>query len=534
MLPLLSAAAMIAASLAPQTAWEPCQLGPEGEQVAAECATVGMPLDHESGEGTMGIAVARVRGGGETHTQVWFLDGGPGDAGIDTLPRLAPLLAEPGIDVYTLDHRGVGRSGLLRCEAQQAADSAEGNEITAEEWPACIEAITAQRADLDALTASQAAYDVLELIRANRQDGARVVLLGVSYGSYWAQRVLQLDPQAIDGVVLDGIVPPDWTFAEFDAALDAMTRDLLGYCADDAECSEHLGADPAAMAAALPARIDAGHCPDLQIDGATVRLLLGNMIMGGEDVWPYIPATIYRFDRCRLRDLLAIGEMFARLFESGDVGAELPSHSPVLQRHVAMSELWPQSPPSTDELDAAIASAVATTGVSASFSRTYDAWPRYERPAGRERLPDYTGPMLLLHGSLDPTVRPQRLQALLRHYSATGQTAAIMPGGGHVLLGDSNCARAVTLAFLRDPATPPDLGCVLAGRDPLQPPVGTASPFGTDDLYGGWPSDLEILLGAVAVAVIGGGIASVWWWRRRLQRRGKAAHHRAGDEHGTL
>ena len=186
-------------------------------------------------------------------------------------------------------------------------------------------------------------------------------------------------------MILDGIVPADWTFAEFDESLDGAGRRLLERCVRSSECAGHLGPDPIALAEALPGKFDSGHCPDLsnEIDGAMLRLVFGNMMMGGPDVWPYIPAMIYRMDRCKIRDLEAAGALFETLFESEDAG-EPESHSPVLQRHVAMSELWPESGGSPAGFEAALTRTTMTTGVSASFAKTYADWPRYpQRRTGR-------------------------------------------------------------------------------------------------------------------------------------------------------
>ena len=49
-------------------------------------------------------------------------------------------LLEAKVDIYTMDHRGVGRSDRLECEAAQASTSGSPGFgwIRVEELPACI------------------------------------------------------------------------------------------------------------------------------------------------------------------------------------------------------------------------------------------------------------------------------------------------------------------------------------------------------------------------------------------------------------
>lgn len=500
--------------------WQECTLGSGDTALAADCATVQMPAFHGSDpDTTFTVAVARHRGAGEGEpTRLWYVDGGPGDSGIDALPRLRQVFPEPGVDIYTFDHRGVGRSGRLSCPQQEAPASEEGREIAATEWPACIDHIRAERDDLDALTTTQAAHDLAALVAA--QPPARDVVFGASYGTYLVNRYLLLYPDQPDGVILDGLVPADWTFAEFDAGLATVGERLLDRCAADAGCADRLGPDPAARARELARRFDEGHCADLQVDGNTIRLLLGNLLMGGPEIWPYIPPLIHRLEQCRLRDLLAVSSMVEQLFEEGALG-EPASHSPVLQRHVALSEMWPEPPPDLARLTAVTDAAPMTTGVSVGFARTAPLWPTYPRPELAGRFARYDGPLLLLHGGLDPTMPEGRLEGLREALSGPATTFVLFPDRGHVALNDNPCARSLYRSFLHDPAAPLDTSCI--ERDtafaPASLPPGAESVFGTRDLWGDSMSPQEWQLIFFAGAAVLAMVATTWAVVRRWRRR---------------
>ncbi len=363
-------------------------------------------------------------------------------------------------------------------------DSESGREVTRTEWDGCVSFLRQSRPDLDALTTTQSAHDLARLIELSRPPGAEVIVFGASYGTYWANRYLQLYPNQPSAVILDGLVPADWTMAELDAGLPGTATALLQECARQPVCRDHLGDDPAGLAAALPARFDSGHCSILGIDGATVRLLLGNMLMGGEEVWPYIAPMIHRLDQCRWRDLLAIGDLFAGLFEEGDAGEEPESHSQVLQRHVSLSELWPDPAPSAAALRQIVEAAPMTTNVSASFAEGYEAWPRYPREPRFGQWARYEGPALLLYGSRDPTMPVERLAEIRSRYALPGHTFVLVPDAGHVVINTGECVQSIYAAFLMEPTAGLDTACLeqqpALSLETL--PESTTSLFRTDDL----------------------------------------------------
>ncbi len=504
-------------------AWGPC--GADSPHDDAECAHVTLPLDYDAPDaGTIGIAAGRIMGDQDEtsgRAQLWYIPGGPGDSGIEALGRLHAIFGELGVDIYSLDPRGVGGTELLRCPDQEAEDSEEGRELSTEEWAACIDWLAANRSDLGYLTTTASARDLGAAVDMMSTPEDRVIIFGASYGSYWTNRYLNLFPEQPDGVILDGIVPADWTFAEFDESLDGAGRRLLERCVRSTECAAHLGADPIALAEELPDRFDDGHCPDLsnEIDGAMLRLVFGNMMMSGPEVWPYIPAMIYRMDRCRIRDLEAAGALFETLFESEDAG-EPASHSPVLQRHVAMSELWPEVGASPAGFEAALKRTTMTTGVSASFAKTYADWPRYPRDELVGVTADYSGPMLLLHGGLDPTMPVERLEALIDHFDGPGQEFVFFPDSGHVTVSDNSCSQSMYASFIANPGEPVDRSCVdTADAFNLGAPETDAPLFGTDDFWGESATTMEIVVIVINVLIAAAMAGLVVWTARFMRRR---------------
>ena len=473
----------------PAIEWEPCSLVPGANDGLAECASVEMPLFHDDPEGpTISIAVKRLRAQNTSRGQFWFIDGGPGDSGIANFAAPAAFAQVfDDLDIYTLDHRGVGGSERLSCPDQEAENSELGREISENEWNDCIAHLLQQYGDnLNAFTTTESARDLGQLIEATRQPGQKVWVWGVSYGTFLVNRYLQLFSDQADGIIMDSLQPADWSFSEFDAGLDQIGRLLLTRCGEDPRCSSFLGSDPEATAEALLEKLKNGHCSELGVTPELLRILLGSMLVIGSPWREYIPAVIHRLNRCAEADQLAIIHLFDALSGEDGLASEPASHSQVLQFHVAISELWREDAPSAEELEAALDSTIMTTAVSVSFARLIDKWPTYDPASYDDTFANYDGPMLMLQSGLDFAMPVERLQEMRQVFSGPNQTFAFFPNAQHGVINNNDCAGSLYVSFLFDPEAPLDLSCI-DQAPPLNfdgDPEITKFLFGTTDIWG--------------------------------------------------
>ena len=116
LLPITLALAALLAGAASASAAErgtPCPRG-------VQCRTVTVPLDR-SGEvpGSVALHVGIIRARKATRAPILALAGGPGQATVPFTADFADELASRGAgrDLITLDTRGTGWSGLVRCRA---------------------------------------------------------------------------------------------------------------------------------------------------------------------------------------------------------------------------------------------------------------------------------------------------------------------------------------------------------------------------------------------------------------------------------
>ncbi len=196
------------------------------EDGSLTCSVLRVPLDRSGGSpGTLRLRVATT--GPRRAPVVLLLSGGPGEAAIFILPRVRALL--PGlahrVRLVTIDQRGTGR-GALRCPAlQREMGASDLAPPTARAVRACAAAIGPRRrffsttdtvADLDALR---------QALHADR-----MVLDGVSYGTYVAERYALAHPNAVRGLVLDSVVPHAGVNVFSDTPMRATPRVLRAAC----------------------------------------------------------------------------------------------------------------------------------------------------------------------------------------------------------------------------------------------------------------------------------------------------------------
>lgn len=181
---------------------------------------------------------------------LWYVPGGPGQSS-RTLELIIPAFigkVPPGSFIYSVDHRGLGKSTPLASEEDKTL--LESYPSDALLLPEILERKQRELGILTPLTRAlrveNVARDLLKSVQLSGKDsqGRRNFLLSVSYGTMIARRVLQLAPRGtFEAVILDGLAPverieisneSDRTIEEFcnavpscKAKLDFLSNDSL-------------------------------------------------------------------------------------------------------------------------------------------------------------------------------------------------------------------------------------------------------------------------------------------------------------------
>lgn len=404
---------------------------------ASRCTTAHVPLRHEAPDAaSIDLFIRRIPAVERRRGEVWLLAGGPGESGA-SLYELIPTFqrAFPGYDLVIPDHRGVGASARL-CPVQEARDSEDGVALAPSEWGPCIGALYADRARTTAFSVSQAARDVSLLMTRHRGEGP-VYLYGVSYGTQLALRTLQIAPVPLDGLILDGLVPPEtdtqWDLSHRTALVDQVGRAVLG--------AENIPAYEAVIARAANAPWAK------EVPGGNLRTFLGTLLnfpslrariptlidgLSGDDA-TLLTATV--------SDLKAVA---AGLGQGGDARPSLP-----LVMLISASENNPRPGLTKAMVEDESKNALFVSPLPALL--VDPPVPTYEKDAAFGKLPTSIPRTLVIHGTLDPNTAYEGAQAHVALLGSKGPvTFSRVEEGAHLLAYVApSCFAAAASAFVQ-------------------------------------------------------------------------------------
>lgn len=460
---------------------------PDGQnQDTVECGHLIAPEDRSRTDGrTVRLAIAVLKATDETPASDPFvyLSGGPGGPSLELSMQLytpefaAPLQSKR--DLVFFDQRGTGRSQpKLNCpEYVETLFAAYAMNLTAEDdaaatlsgLRACHDRLVGEGINLSAYTSADSAADLQDLMTALAYEQWNIY--GVSYGSRLALTALRDTPEHIRSVILDSTVPVDeplaanWA-ADFEHALNAF----FAGCAAEPFCSATYP-DLEQTFFALLDRLDATPVTLHPIDPATGEAF--DVVLSGDRLLLYIQQTMYRTDQLPLLPLIMA------VTAQGSYGLLTAGYAGWPQG--VASTAWGQTfsvlcgeriPFLTPEVVAQ-----ATAGVRPrirDFGLTWitqfdldvcDFW-EVPPPAAIENEPVASDiPTLILAGEYDPITPPyyaaEAAQTLSRSHVFEFR------GFGHAELRAQSletarprCAMQMVSAFLDDPLSAPDAGCL--------------------------------------------------------------------------
>ena len=474
--------------LAPATVtWGACPDGP------GVCTFVPVPVDWSEPEGdTLPFFVRKVPSATQPSLgQLWLLQGGPGSAGwmfaqvADDFAAMAP-----GYDLYIPDYRGVGYSAWLGCEGDRPDSLVKS----------CFDALLARWGDdLRHFSTSATVRDIHYVIESTRRPEDRVLLYGVSYGTFVLNRFLTLFPEAADGALLDSVCPARGCDIRMDHNANRVAEFAFGLCGEDAFCAGKLGGDPWGFLQDLLARIDAGHCSELYSPLSNRNLIETLVVFGVTDpqTLPLALATVYRMDRCAPEDVAALSTLANTLGGRAggfDVFAGEES-SLYLSDHVVFAEFWEEGLDKA-KVEAELAELTFELGTLRRWANTRASWPWpiVPTPAAEKRWSGTATPLLLLNGDLDYQTHLNGLLDVEESFVNGSQHYVQVPLAGHGVLFSSQiidgrtywtCGMQMAAGFFADPQAPVDTSCL----DRVEPIRFTGSGrmaswlMGTSDLW---------------------------------------------------
>lgn len=459
----------------------PCPLRVDAQGPQAECATVLVPLDAKNPNGpTIDVFVKRYRpAGGRGLRQLWLLQGGPGASGY-VFENISQQFGTKykDVDYYIPDHRGTGKSTRLGCPAQEASSSEGGISITETEMPACFADVKAREgARLPFFTTTNAANDIGVLISRTREKipGTDTVqpafVMGISYGTYWAHRYLQLYPEQPAGIIFDSVAPQGASLARQDADSDEAAKDFLAACGADTFCSSKLGAGlaPWDKAQALFAKLKTGHCSEIAVSAGPTHVLFrrafASMLMQPQ-LRTYIPAVIHRADRCSAADVTSLKFFMKAISQPAPEDEMMRQWGWMLSYNVIFSEMWETPEPAPGELAGIRDRAIASRDITAMMEAALPLWSRYPADPLATSWATSDKPLLFLNGGLDPATLLRKARLAKPHFTKPNQHWVEVPSASHTVIGSSplpeggSCGTRMFMSFMENPTAPLDTSCV--------------------------------------------------------------------------
>lgn len=445
---------------------------------AWECGFVVVPEDRTDPENTntLRIATAIQRGSGSDADPVVLLAGGPGESVIPSAALYANFFGQIAgdRDLVFFDQRGVGASEpSLQCPGFTEVYIANLNELDPlagaqnilDFYEACRDDLLEQGYNLNAFDTVQNAADVNDIAAALGYE--QVNLLGVSYGSLLAQSVMRDFPDVVRSAIIDSVLPTTRSFF-IDSSVSAAhaVERLLDACAADAACStaypnlretfydtvSTLNETPVPLTITDPIT---GDTYDMQLTGdAVVATLL--LFLYQTPIIPSLPQAIYNVSQgdytlitqLNGQILPQIGALTRGMQFATQCADDLIGRDPVAE-YPAIIETLPDV--YRGRLDPALVAEYSVAQACALWGvETLD--PSVKDPV----ISDI--PTLVFAGEFDPVTPPEFAAEVAENLE--NSYFYILPSTGHSVNLASACARSVSAAFIEDPTTEPDAGCI--------------------------------------------------------------------------
>lgn len=445
-----------------------------GEELSPEdsgfkCGYVVVPEQHSQPNGsTIRIPVAILEARAPNGREPLFLaQGGPGgDAfGFFSSPSVQNSLVIQNRDIVIFNQRGTlyAEPELTCAESFDAAgEILELPEEAAEEkgwelFEQCYQRLQTEGVNFSAFNSLENAADVPAIAQALAYE--TYSFYGVSYGTLLGQHLLNLRPDGLETVILDGVVPTDLNFIPYvPKNQDRIFGEMFNLCLQDSACNQQY--------------------PNLEARFWTLK-----------ESWDQNPVTISLTDEetGETYDALVDGDglvnFFFQVFYMADAYALFPRLIADIEggNYGFMQYIWPFFAFDRTFSEGMYYSVICSEdadfdpnklpleGIRPQFAETAaedmelylkacDIWQVDVLPNSVDN-PVQTGlPVLLLSGRFDPITPPYFAEQVLPHLP--NGYHFVDPYGSHGVAFGNECIDQIVLDFLAEPTAEPDSYCL--------------------------------------------------------------------------
>jgi pimeloyl-ACP methyl ester carboxylesterase len=489
MRPILLAAALLAAPAAAETSLFDATAGMElspCELSTLSCTTLTLPLDHFANDPskTIDITFALSFASVESRGILFYFVGGPGASGLASAENYLSSFDESltqYMDIVFVDQRGTGPDHGLACPVAQAIfDSAPVSVTDPQGAMAAARSYVADctrelgRDDLLPFVSSDQAIRDSEAFR-QRIGAPRVWLYGESYGTQFVQAYAAQFPQAVRGVVLDGVVDLNLDapgfYARYTAAAEAILNRTFAACDALAACAADMQDDAGRVYDRLAAQLAKGpiDVPLTLADGRTVtRKLTTGLLEANAFYALYSPEGRADFlrvlaaaGRGNLVPMLHLGYSNMYIDPETEIGIDDPGWFSAAFYAITCTD-YDSGPGTTaeDRAAAIMAEAAAFAPSAPRLVRSYFMerlacayWPHQGTATRPAPFAGGDYPTLILNSDADPITPISMAYSVMD--SARNAYGVFLRGGPHVIWGRGiACPDGIVYDLLIDGQTP--------------------------------------------------------------------------------
>lgn len=449
------------------------------------CTTMTLPLDRRANDPdqTIDITFALSFANVESRGILFYLVGGPGGSGLasaDSYLSAFDSSLTDYIDIVFVDQRGTGSDHGLVCPVAQARfdiapatlDDPDGVIATARAYVTdCIAEL-----DADALLPVVATDVAIQDSEAFRQaiGAPEVWLYGESYGTQFVQTYATAYPDAVAGVIVDGVVDlnlgAEGFYRSYTLAAETLLAETLAACGDIAACKADMAGDAAQVYDNLYSKLAKGPVmvPITLGDASrTQRQLTTGLLEANAFSALYSPDGRTEFLRALaaaskgdLWPMLQLGYVNMYVDAETEVGIVDPGWSGAAYYAITCSD-YGSGTGTPDEraariLDEARALAPQAPRLLRSYYMERIAcafWPHQGSDTRPEPFAGGDWPTLVLNGDRDPITPITMAYSVLDN--AKNAYGVFMQGGPHVIWGRGlACPDTIVQALLTDGTLP--------------------------------------------------------------------------------
>jgi pimeloyl-ACP methyl ester carboxylesterase len=435
------------------------------ERSSLICTTMTLPLDHRANdpEKTIDITFALSFASVQSKGILFYFVGGPGGSGLASVESYLSSFEDrltQYMDVVFVDQRGTGPVHGLACpKAQAIFDTAmvsindpDGAKTAARTYVADCTSQLGRNELLPFVNSNQAIRDS----EAFRQaiGAPKVWMYGESYGTQFVQAYATQFPQAVKGVILDGVVDlsldAEGFYRSYVLAAESILVDTFASCAGIAACAADMDGDATLAYDRLANRLAEGPIivPFALADGTTVDRNLTFAMLEANAFYALYSAegrasflrVLAAANRGNLVPMLQLGYSNMYIDPETEAGLEDPAWFSAAYYAITCTD-YDSGPGSPEErADAIIAEARAFAPEAPRLLRSYYMerlvcayWPHQGPPT---RMAPFAGgdwPTLVLNGTADPITPVSMAYSVFDN--ARNAWSVTMNGGSHVIWG---------------------------------------------------------------------------------------------------